>query len=121
MFEIIIALIIGFAIGMRVSSWINAVVTKQILQDLGIKDQDILNLIKKDLKEEQQEEELEVVEVKLEQHQGQIFAYRKDNDQFLGQGSTGDALIEHISKRMNNVKLNISQEDGADLLQKNNT
>lgn len=121
MLELIIAAIVGFAVGMRVSSWMNAIVTKQILQDLGVKEQDIINLIKKDLKEEQQEEELEVVEVKLEQHQGQIFAYRKDTSEFLGQGSTRDSLIEHISKRMNNVKLNISQEDGADLLQKNNT
>jgi hypothetical protein len=56
----------------------------------------------------------------LEQHQGVLYAYRKDNSQFLGQGTDQAGLIDSISKRMTDVRLIIDQQDGADLLQKNN-
>jgi hypothetical protein len=60
------------------------------------------------------------LEITLEQHQGVLYAYRKDNQQFLGQGADREGLIDSISKRMDNVRLIIDQADGADLLQKNN-
>ncbi len=124
--ETIIVLALGIFIGYRVNAWLNLMVMREMLQDLGVKENDLQNLLKKQReklgeKVEDDTENFPVIEVKIEQHQGQLYAFRKDNDQFLGQGSTRDALIEHISKRMQNVKLNISSDDGADLLQKNNT
>jgi hypothetical protein len=61
------------------------------------------------------------LEVTIEQHQGVLYAYRKDNKQFLGQGTDREGLIDSISKRMTDVRLIIDTADGADLLQKNNT
>jgi hypothetical protein len=60
------------------------------------------------------------LEVTIEQHQGVLYAYRKDNQQFLGQGTDRQGLVDSISKRMTDVRLIIDQQDGADLLQKNN-
>jgi hypothetical protein len=60
------------------------------------------------------------LEVTIEQHQGVLYAYRKDTKQFLGQGTDREGLIDSISKRMTDVRLIIDQQDGADLLQKNN-
>jgi hypothetical protein len=50
-----------------------------------------------------------------------LYAYRKDNQQFLGQGTDREGLIDSISKRMTDVRLIIDSQDGADLLRKNNT
>jgi hypothetical protein len=121
MLEIILVLILGIVIGMKVSSYIQLMAMKQLLQDLGIKDQDLKDLIKRNLGEEDQEPGLEVVEVKLEQHQGVIYAYRKDNDTFLGQGADRDSLIQRLNETMTSCKVIVTQQDGADLLQKNNT
>jgi hypothetical protein len=56
----------------------------------------------------------------LERHQGVIYAYRKDTQQFLGQGTDQDSLISSIAHRMTGVRLIIREADGAELLQKNN-
>ncbi len=123
--ELILVFALGAYVGSRVNAWLNLLAMREMLKDLGIKDSDLTALLKKQNQklgiEDPEEEELPTIEVKLEQHQGQIYAFRKDNDEFLGQGTSREALIDHISKRMKNVKLNISRDDGADLLQKNNT
>lgn len=102
---------------------------REMLKDLGVTNEDLTRLLKKQheklgltMEEDTSSEpQLEVIEVRLEQHQGQLYAFRKDNDTFLGQGVDRDSLIDHISKRMKNVKLVISHDDGGELLQKNNT
>jgi hypothetical protein len=123
--ELILVFALGAYVGSRVNAWLNLLAMREMLKDLGIKDSDLTALLKKQNQklgiEDPKEEELPTIEVKLEQHQGQIYAFRKDNDEFLGQGTSREDLIDHISKRMKNVKLNISRDDGADLLQKNNT
>ena len=62
-----------------------------------------------------------VVEVKLEQQGTQIFAYRKSDDQFLAQGNNADSLIERLNQNLTPCKVVVAQEDGADLLLKNNS
>jgi hypothetical protein len=62
-----------------------------------------------------------VVEIKLEQHEGQIYAYRKSDDTFLGQGTDRDSLIDRLNQTMKPCRVLIDKEDGADLLQKSHT
>ncbi len=62
-----------------------------------------------------------VVDVKLEQEGTEIFAYRKSDNQFLAQGSNADSLIERLNQNLTPCKVVVAQEDGADLLLKNNT
>lgn len=126
MMELILVFILGLVIGGRVTSWIHTLATKEMLNDLGVKNEDLARLLKKQqqklgIETTEENPELEVIEVRLEEHQGQLYAFRKDTDQFLGQGSDRDSLVQHISQRLKNVKLEISRDDGADLLQKNNT
>jgi hypothetical protein len=56
------------------------------------------------------------MEIKLEQHQGVIYAYRIDDGQFLGQGVDRDELIESLKKNLANVRLIIAEEHGAKLI-----
>jgi hypothetical protein len=68
------------------------------------------------LSEEEADQHMEQIEVKLEQHGTAIYAFRKDNDQFLGQGTDKESLIARLAETMRNVRLVISQEDGGALI-----
>jgi hypothetical protein len=126
----LIALIVIFAfgwyIGSKVQFWLDQITFKHILEDLGVTNKQLTGLISSDdIPDVNQNAadgaQLTPLEITLEQHQGVIYAYRKDNKQFLGQGTDQQGLIDSISKRMTDVRLIIDQQDGADLLQKNNS
>ena len=121
-------IVIGaFWLGWKVSEALSHITFRSILKDLGITDQQMLDLARRkgmeleDPASAKSESELPVLEVKLEQHGSELFAFRKDNDQFLGQGPDRDALIKRLTENLTNVRVIIAKEDGADLLQKNNT
>lgn len=130
--ETSIILVIAFAAGWYMGSWITTHLLsqsfRQILDDLGVKREQLQKLARDvgiELPAVNASTEsgagLTPVEVTIEQHQGVLYAYRKDNQQFLGQGTDREGLIDSISKRMTDVRLIIDQQDGADLLQKNNS
>jgi hypothetical protein len=124
---LVLAFAAGWYIGSTVTTHLLALSFRQILTDLGIKNEQLRKLatdVGVELPDVNQNtadgEELTPLEITLEQHQGVIYAYRKDNKQFLGQGTDQAGLIDSISKRMTDVRLIIDTADGADLLQKNN-
>ena len=130
--ELLIAVLIAFAFGWYAGSWVTthllALSFRQILTDLGIKNSQLRKLAEDVGVELPAVNEntatgdtLIPLEITLEQHQGVLYAYRKDNQQFLGQGTDREGLIDSISKRMTDVRLIIDQADGSDLLRKNNT
>jgi hypothetical protein len=129
--ELLIAILIAFAAGWYAGSWITthllALSFRQILTDLGVKNEQLRKLadnIGVELPDVNQNtadgDQLTPLEVTIEQHQGVLYAYRKDNQQFLGQGTDQAGLIDSISKRMTDVRLIIDTQDGADLLRKRN-
>jgi hypothetical protein len=129
--EILIAVIIAFVFGWYLGSWVTthllALSFRQILTDLGVKNEQLRQLatdVGVDVPDVNENtatgDPLTPLEVIIEQHQGVLYAYRKDTKQFLGQGTDRQGLIDSISKRMTDVRLIIDQADGADLLQKNN-
>jgi len=129
--ELVILVVIAFALGWYAGSWVTthllALSFRQILTDLGVKNSQLRQLatdvgIELPAVNENAQDGvgLTPLEVTIEQHQGVLYAYRKDNKQFLGQGTDREGLIDSISKRMTDVRLIIDTADGADLLQKNN-
>ncbi len=127
MTELIIAAAVGIFIGWRASRQVHLDGFRQLLRALKVSEQDLLRAMIKIQSPGWQPEDVEeakdltVVEITLEQQGNQIFAYRKDDSTFLGQGNDKATLIDAIAHRMKDVRLVISEEDGADLLQKNNT
>ena len=121
--ELFLAVVLGFVIGYRVNQIAQVWAFKRILKELGIKDSDMRKLAERNgielPPEPAKEPELEEIHIKLEQHQGQIYAFRVDNDGFLGQGPDRDQLIARLTQNLNNVRLIV--DEGADLLQKNNS
>jgi len=120
---ILAGFIIGYVVGKAVTNWTNTVAFRELLKDLNVSNDQLMKVkakIDKDLQDStdaSEEVELTAMEIKVEQHQGQLYAFRKDNDQFLGQGRNREELIEHLKKNLTNVRLIISEEDGGKLIQ----
>jgi len=57
------------------------------------------------------------ISIKLEQHGGQLYAYRKDTSEFLAQAPNLEQLKTVIGHNLkHSVRLIIADEDGADLV-----
>ena len=127
MIELIIVGILGIFIGWRASRQVHLDGFRQLLKALKITEDDLLRAMIKIQSSEWQQDALEgtkdetVVDVKLEQQGTEIYAYRKSDHQFLAQGSNADTLIERLNQNLTPCRVVVAQEDGADLLLKNNT
>ena len=127
MTELIIAALVGILIGWTASKQVHLDGFRQLLRALKITEEDLLRAMIKIQSREWQLDADEgtkdhtVVDVKLEQEGTEIFAYRKSDNQFLAQGSNADSLIERLNQNLTPCKVVVAKEDGADLLQKNNT
>ena len=127
MIELFIAAVVGIFIGWQAAKRVHLDGFRQLLKALKVTEEDLLRAMIKIQSKEWQLDDHEgstdstVVDVKLEQQGTQIFAYRKSDDQFLAQGSDADSLIERLNQNLTPCRVVVAQEDGADLLQKNNT
>lgn len=115
----LIGLAVGIFVGHRVSDRIHQAVMPDMFRRLGVTPdqlEQVMKDLKKEIGDEDTKEEFPQVEIRIEQHGEQLYAFRKDNDEFLGQGPTKEALIERMGEKLRNVRLSISKEDGADLI-----
>ena len=112
---IALAFALGWWLGTRFQSlWLHTSF-RAILKDLGITEQQMRDLAQKN-SIDLPHTELPVVEIRLEKMGDTIYAYRKDTEEFLGQGTDREALILRLTERLSNVRVVIAREDGADLL-----
>jgi hypothetical protein len=126
MLELVIAFVIGWILGWRINDAVRTTAMRHLLKELGITERDLRAAAARngipltDAPDTAAADET-VVEIKLEQHEGQIYAYRKSDDTFLGQGTDRDSLIDRLNQTMKPCRVLIDKEDGADLLQKSHT
>ena len=115
---IILALLAGIWIGWKAQEIMFSMTFSKMLEEAGVTDKDLGKFLDhhKDHLDLDEESELPNLEVRLERMGDQIYAYRKDDDQFLAQGRDRAELIDRISKRIDNVKLIIAEDDGAGLI-----
>lgn len=127
MIELIIVGVLGIFVGWQASKRVHLDGFRQLLRAMNISEQDLRQAMIKiqsegwQLDEDEGSTDPTVVEVKLEQVGTEIYAYRKDNHQFLGQGCNPEGLIERLNQNLTPCRVMVAQEDGADLLQKNNS
>ena len=124
MLELIITFIIGWILGWRINDALRTTAIRHLLKELGVTEQDLRAAAARNgiplADAPDTAADHTVVEVRLEQDGNQIYAYRKSDSVFLGQGSDTDSLIERLNQNLTPCKVVVAQEDGADLLQKNN-
>jgi hypothetical protein len=127
MIELFIAAAVGIFIGWQASKRVHLDGFRQLMRALKITEDDLLRAMIKiqsaewQLDDDKGSTDSTVVDVKLEQVGTAIYAYRKSDDMFLAQGSDADSLIARLNENLTPCRVVVAQEDGADLLQKNNT
>jgi hypothetical protein len=112
---------VAFWLGVKLTNLWNIVVLKELLSDLGISDQQLKAVADKhgmplDIEPDAEEPEMDELEIRIEQHQGTLYAFRVEDDRFMGQGVDRDALIARIAEDVNDVRLIIREENGAALI-----
>jgi hypothetical protein len=98
----------GFFIGIIV--WL---ILRSILN--GLISSLILEEVKKEL--EKTKEDSKEILLTLEKHQDILYCYRKDNNEFVGQGSNINEIIEIFRKKYPKNNGRILKEDGAELIE----
>lgn len=114
----------GWWAGSKVTAAIHRSILRDLLDELGVTAAQLkkvqLRMLKKvglaDPEAAAEHKGQEVVEIKIEKHADTLYVFRKDNDQFLGQGSTPEELVRRMGEKLRNVRLVASKEDGADLI-----
>jgi hypothetical protein len=119
MLDLIVVFAVAFYLGHKLSSLWQQWTFARILDDLGVKPERLKALIDEDAAAES--DGLARLEVRVEQHQGVLFAYRTDTEEFLGQGTDKQTLVDSIARRLRDVRLVIHEGQGAELLRKDNT
>ena len=126
MTELIIVGLVGIFFGWQASKRMHIQGFQELLKALKVTEEDLLRAMIKiqsrewQLNDHEGAKDSTVVDIKLEQQGTEIFAYRKSDNQFLAQGTDAESLIERLNQNLTPCKVVVAQEDGADLLQKNN-
>ena len=93
----------------------------KMLKEAGVTDKDLDKLIKHwkpkmEAEGLETKDQMEEIDIKIEKHNDTLYAFRKDTDQFLGQGSTKEDLIKCLGNKFNNVRLLVDKNDGAEYI-----
>jgi hypothetical protein len=124
MLELIITFAIGWILGWKINDALRTTAVRHLLKELGVTDKDLRAAAARNgiqIVDAPDTAAEDLVEIKLEQQGTEIYAYRKSDNQFLAQGSNADSLIERLNQNLTPCRVVVAQEDGADLLLKNNT
>ena len=86
--------IFGAVVGYRVADGMHKAIIPDIFRRDGVTPEK-LEQVMRDLQKEVDEEvkDPEIL-IKVEQHGEQLYVFRKDNDEFLGQGRSYDEILE---------------------------
>ena len=116
--ELIIVFVLGCYVGWKIQEKLMFMTMVDMFAKAGITHKDLDKFVghwKKELDVED-EDLREVVEIRVEQHGLNLYAYRKDNQEFIGQGNSKELLITRLGETMTGKKLLISEDDGAELI-----
>jgi hypothetical protein len=123
--EYILIALVAFVIGWKISNWISAVAFKEILEDLGVSNEKLEQMIREKYSNNNSTDttvndgvKLDVMEIKIEEHEGRLYAYRVADNRFLAQGADRESLIESLTQNLTNVRLIVSEDHGSKLLTK---
>ena len=112
----------GFFVGFKVQEKIMFYTMAEMFKKAGITNKELDKFIghwAEDMQDEaveKDEEGYEIVNIKVEKHGEVLYAFRKDNDQFLGQGDTKESLIKRLGEKAVGVRMVIDEGDGAELI-----
>jgi hypothetical protein len=116
--DLIIAFIVGGYVGYKIQEKLMFMTMMDMFRRAGITNKDLGKFVDH-WKEELDVEEADLreeVDIRVEQHGADLYAFRKDNQEFIGQGNSKESLISRLAETMTGKKLLISEGDGAELI-----
>ena len=119
LFAFLIGAVLGAFAGYRVCDHIHKAIIPDLMHRVGVtpeKLEQVMMELKKEIAQEEGEEKDPEINIKVEQHGEQLYVFRKDNMEFLGQGKNYEELLKILQSKFQNVKFAVAKEDGADLL-----
>jgi uncharacterized protein YneF (UPF0154 family) len=126
--DIIVLAIMFVLMGVIIGSWISHLfhraIMREFLKELGYDTPEKLKQLHDQVAQKLINDDSAavggkpVIKVRLEQHQGIIFAYREDDSSFIGQGNTREDLVASIMHRIRGCTIEIVN---GELLRENNT
>jgi len=115
--DIIVLAIMFVVMGVVIGSWISHLfhraIMREFLKELGYDTEEKLKQLHDRLAEKLTADNSAaldgkpVIKIRLEQHQGIIFAYREDDQTFVGQGNTREDLVASIMHRIRGCTIEI--------------
>ena len=116
--ELLIIFACGAFVGWKANDIMMRHTFGKMLDEAGMTDKDLKKFAdhwagRMEMDEEEESTPLDHVAIKIEKHGEHLYAFRKDNDQFLGQGATKEDLIARMGEKLRNVNLVVSEEDGS--------
>jgi hypothetical protein len=115
--DIIVLAIMFVVMGVVIGSWISHLfhraIMREFLKELGYDTEEKLKQLHDSLALKLTADNSAavsgkpVIKIRLEQHQGIIFAYREDDSTFLGQGNTREDLVASIMHRIRGCTIEI--------------
>ena len=121
---VVVLMTLGFVIGAWCSSIFHRSIMREFLKELGYDTEEKLRELHDRLARKLTADNSAaldgkpVIKIRLEQHQGIIFAYREDDQTFIGQGNTREDLLASIMHRIRGCTVEIVN---GELLRENNT
>ena len=113
----LIGCLVGVFVGWRIIDRFHTTLTTDLFKAVGVTESDLRQAITRLQSDSSEDGELPRVEVRIEEVDGGLYAYRIDTQEFLGQGTDQTTLIDRIKEvNKTNFILVVSQSNGADLL-----
>ena len=107
---ILLALLAGIWIGLQLSKLFHKEMIKNILEESGVTRQE-LHKVNNHTRELMQQQNPQEVNINVEQHSGHYYAFRKENDEFLGQGEDYIHLLTALQQKLgSNTVVNLDYE-----------
>ena len=110
---VVVLMSLGFIIGAWVSSIFHRSIMREFLKELGYDTEEKLLELHERLARKLTADNSAavdgkpVIKIRLEQHQGILFAYREDDQTFIGQGNTREDLVASIMHRIRGCTIEI--------------
>jgi hypothetical protein len=119
--DYLIVALVALFVGYKISGIIHVISFKRILDDLNISNEDLRQVAERmDLDDHispRPSSAKQQVLIKVEQVQGQLFAYDLQQATFLAQGSSSEELIQRLLEKMPvNTQIVCDIADGGELI-----
>jgi len=117
---------VGFYVGFKFNEKIMEMTFIEMIKRSGISDEQLEQLIRHWAPKmgDDADEILgtePTTQIRIEQHEGTLYAYRKHDGVFLAQSVNSEGMIQLLADQFKDHQFTITSEDGADLIRTNPT